>query len=295
MSFKTAAEHLDIKKDLKSGVVLPLYNDFLRKRIEASKKTRGFTHFHPSAFGGCLRQMAYDYYAEKYPEKYAVETSITPDKQRIFDAGFAFHDRMQRDLGELGILRGYWRCRGCNKVHGRGEEADPTQPIGIFMPETCDCNCAHGRKGSELFEYVEIFLKSDSKYNFQGNTDGIVEIIKGDPDSRYIIDFKTVNSKKFSFMKKADEKYVVQATIYMWLTGVKKAVIYYEEKDAHNIKEYIVEYDEQLVEWIKNTSMKLKILFDNGKIPSRNPKYKKSDFPCGWCDYSEICFEKDKK
>ena len=133
------------------------------------------------------------------------------------------------------------------------------------------------RRGRKLFEYVEIFLKSKPEYNFKGNCDGVIELEPGDPESRYVIDFKTISSGGFSYLKKPDHKYVVQITIYMWLTGVKRSIIYYEEKDKHTLREFIIPYDEGLVDHIKNSSKKLFQICSSGKIPKVPGNYKKSN------------------
>lgn len=289
MSFDLAESHL---KRITGGEITSLYENYLIEKGERSRNERGYSYFHPSAFGDCLRKIAYQFYGEKYPEKYALKDDVEPKFIRICDAGHAFHHRMQQDFGDMGILRGYWRCRACDKVHGRDSEPDPNRPVGVFMPDTCSCGLGGRRQKSRLFEYEEIRIKSEDEYNFQGNTDGIVETDKGNPNSRKIIDFKTSKSSLFDDLEKPDKKYIVQVQIYMWLTGVKKAIIYYENKDIHTLKEFTVDYDEKIIDWIKRTSSNLKLALEANKIPAKPDGYMKSKIPCKWCDFVKICYAK---
>jgi len=267
-------------------VSLPKYNTFLEKKGIEGREKRGFLHFHPSAFGDCVRKMALQYHGEKNP-KLKIEEPIDVKFMRICDAGHAFHDRMQRDMAAMGILRGCWRCRSCGKT--LGEESK----IGILLPEKCGClKKEDKRRGIDLFEYQEIFLKSDPEFNFKGNTDGVIDLIPNDENSRSVIDFKSIKSERFAWLKKPELKYVIQVMIYMWLTGVKKAVIYYEDKNLHHVKEFYIPYNETLVEQIKKNAKSLKIMLEKGKIPKIPQDYEEKKVPCRWCDYKKICYRK---
>jgi CRISPR/Cas system-associated exonuclease Cas4 (RecB family) len=288
----------EVSKLMSNGNSDSVFSDYYEKYLitkgEESKKNRGYSHFHPSAFGGCIRSLALQYYSE-LDDSFKPNTQISPNFVRICDAGHAFHHRMQHDMGANGILRGYWKCRSCGKVHGKEEEPDKSRPIGIFIPETCEClegKENDKRRGIDLFEYEEIFLQSEPEYNFKGNTDGILEFERGNPDSRYVIDFKTINCDRFPFLKAPDNKYIVQIHIYMWLTGVHKAIIFYEEKNRHELKEFIIKYDEDLVENIKLTAKKLKKVLEMGKLPKRPTKYRKDSSPCKYCDFLSVCYRK---
>lgn len=273
----------------KTEIVIPYYEDFLEEKGIYSRDSRGYKHFHPSAFGGCLRKMALQFHSET-DDRFKIEEPIDIKFMRICDTGHAFHDRMQRDMAIMGILKGWWRCRSCGEIIGKKE------PLGTFLPDTCECMAKKKkdkRRGIKLFEYVEIFLVSEPEYNFKGNCDGIVELEKGDPESRYIIDYKSISEGGFSYLRKPDHKYVVQIMIYMWLTGVKKSIIYYEDKNKHQLAEFEIPYDEGLVEHIKLSSKKLKKICDSGKIPKVPKDYKKDKKPCLMygkpCEYHNIC------
>ena len=271
-------------------ILAPHYETFLAEREMSDRAKRGYLHFHPSSFGGCLRCTAFQYHSETN-DKFKNKSPVDMRFRRICDAGHAFHDRMQRDLSIMGVLRGWWKCKACGNITGKDD------PIGTFLPETCECKRrkADKRTGIKLFEYVEIFLQSDPKYNFKGNCDGILELEPGEPSSRYVIDFKSINEGGFSYLRKPDPKYVTQMRIYMWLTGVRKGIIYYEDKNKHELREFEVTYDEDMVDHIKDTASKLKKICEMGKIPKIPGHYSKSKKPCTLfkskkCEYYKFCY-----
>jgi len=274
----------------KTEIVIPHYEDFLEEKGVHLRDSRGYLYFHPSAFGGCIRKMAFQFHSEN-DDRFKTKEPIDIKFMRICDTGHAFHDRMQRDLSIMGLLRGWWKCRSCGETIGKEE------PLGIFLPETCKCMAKKKddkRKGIKLFEYEEIYLISDPKYNFRGNCDGIVELERGNPESRYIIDFKSINEGGFSYLRKPDKKYIMQVMIYMWLSGVKKSIIYYEDKNKHQLAEFEVPYDEGLVDYIKTSSRKLKKICNLGKIPKIHKDYKNDKKPCfaysKKCEYYDFCY-----
>lgn len=276
----------------KQDIICSSHEDFLVEKSREDNLHRNFTIFHPSAFGGCLRQMAYQYHGETN-EKYREKKDITPYFVRVCDNGNAFHDRMQKILSVQGILRGWWKCRRCGEITGPEFEKEGSV-IGIFCPEKCKCiksNCIDKRRKYDLFDYEEISLKSDPKYNFAGHCDGIVELETGNPDSRWVIDFKSIKTEKFAFLKEPDEKYKTQIMIYMWLTGVHKSFLYYENKNDHTIAEIPIRYNQSVIDDIKERSAKLFQIVKAGQIPTKNKTYKKTTAPCRWCYYKdEFCY-----
>lgn len=265
------------------------YENFLTAKGLREDKERGYDYFHPSSFGNCFRKIALQYYG--YPKDYETE----PKARRIFSAGHAHHDRMQSHFAEMGILRGYWRCMRCGKVHGKDNK------IGIFCPRDCDCADKvpedfekHKRTKFDLFQYREIQVEN-KEYHFKGHCDGVIELIKGNDDERYVVDFKTVRSEKFSYLKKPDPVYVTQIRIYMWLLDIKQGIIFYEEKNSHEIKEFRVLQDEHHIEEIKKNAKKLWGVLQSKRIPAIHERYRKDRKPCYYCEYRDRCWAPKEK
>jgi len=271
-----------------SSVLTEKYENFLIRYGFENDKNRKHDHFHPSSFGQCFRKTAFQYYL--FPK----DEEISPKARRIFSTGHAHHHRMQTDFTQMGILRGYWKCRRCGKIHGEENK------WGIFCPYNCSCAKlltedfpGKNLTGNNLFEYREMIVKNE-EYCFEGHCDGIVELVKNDDDERYVIDFKTVKSEKFSFLKNPDPVYIVQIRIYMWILGIQQGIIFYEEKNTHGIKEFVVRQDENHIAEIKNNAKKLWEVLKAKKLPAIPKLYSKDQKPCLYCEYKEKCWSKLK-
>jgi len=260
----------------------------MNKVSKVSSETRGHAYFHPSSFGECLRKVAFEYYSEIDPW-FKVPDEIEPRLQRLFQAGHNFHDRMQSEFADMGVLRGYWKSKITGKIYGKESKT------GIFRPKTLEeigeekyKHPDDKRPISNLFEYQEIQV-FDEEANFRGHCDGVVELIEGDPEFTFVVDFKTINEDKFKMLKEPDPKYVVQITIYMEILGLDKGVIYYEDKNRHERKEFLVLKDKEIAEEIFSNARKLKGLLDLKKIPPIPSQFSEDRPPCRWCKYAEKC------
>lgn len=272
-----------------ASVLTEMYENYMVREGTESDKRRKYDHFHPSSFGQCLRKTAFQFYGVPRDEE------LEPRVRRIFAAGHAHHHRMQTDFSKMGILRGYWKCLRCHKIHGKDEK------WGVFMPVKCSCDKLlpddfPTRKlyGDSLFEYEEITVK-DAEHGFEGHCDGIIELVKDEEDSRYVIDFKTVNGEKFKFLKSPDPVYVTQIRIYMWILGISQGIIFYEEKNTHEIKEYHIYQDENHIAEIRNSAKKLQEILKLEKIPSIPKIYAKDKKPCMYCEFKKKCWSKKEK
>lgn len=265
------------------------YENFLLSKGKEDDKKRDHSHFHPSGFGSCLRKVALEYFG--MPK----DAEIEPRVRRIFSAGHTHHDRMQKEFAIMGILRGYWRCKRCGKLHGTENK------WGIFCPRNCGCEevlpddfKSKKLERYDLFNYEEISVGSD-EYHFGGHCDGVIELVKDSEEDRYVVDFKTIRSEKFEFLNAPDKVYITQIRIYMWLLGINQGIIFYEEKNSHGLKAYKVFQDPHVVEELKKNSKLLWDLLQKKKIPTI-PKYFVIDKkPCTYCDFKKRCWDMDKK
>lgn len=261
------------------------YDNYLIEQGAIDDKKRKYDYFHPSEFGSCLRKVAL--------KSHGISSGVViePRVRRIFQAGHDYHGGMQKRFAEMGIIRGLWECKRCKKVHGKENK------WGIFMPEDCECTAKlppdfpnADRKGLDLFTYEELRLENE-EYNFKGHCDAIIELVKGDPSERYVVDFKTVNGDKFQFLKRPDSQYVVQINIYMWILGIKQGIIFYEDKNRHEIKEFLVKYDQGIIDDVLKNAVKLRKIIENNQIPKINKNYKKTTKPCAYCDFKSYCWK----
>ncbi len=215
--------------------VTNVMNTYLRWK-SLNGPPRGHEHFHPSAFGMCLRRMQYQRYQERGFIK--VEPATFEARTiRIFDTGHVMHARWAKYWEDLGVLRGIWECanpccglwdkdkgyigdhESCefvkNEYPGISKEKilpprkyGTDNKIGCFKPKECVCGCTN-------FNYHEITVKDES-LNFKGHCDQILDfsefsgslfktknpvkvLFKDEdlPKKPIVIDMKSINSYGF--------------------------------------------------------------------------------------------------
>lgn len=272
----------------------PVKVEFLVKDHMVRKalgNTRRFDHFHPSAWGSCLRKIAYQYYNDQDPFVSKTPYDIDDRFERIFDNGHGVHYRWQKYLDESGVLRGIWKCvnPSCGKEYGVGEL------IGIKNPSrvagwACSCGC------KDIMEYEEPLVKSTPEYNFVGHCDAVIDIrgTRFEQKNKYdifIVDFKSMKDEYFSELTGPKDEHVVQVNIYMWILDLHGAVLVYENKDNQHLKEMFVPRDEELIAKIKAQSVWMLGILKQKKLPFRPNGYSRSKFPCRFCDFVGHCYQ----
>ena len=258
---------------------------------KAISNSRSFEIFHPSAWGSCLRKIAYQYYNEE--EKFFVKSAAEGDLklERIFDNGHGIHARWQNYLDCAGVLRGNWKCANpeCGIVHGL-EFA-----LGIFNPIRAQKNwrCACGN--SKKLIYEELTVKSPEEYNFEGHCDAVVDL-RGTPYEcgndldLMVVDFKSMKDEQFFALDHAKHEHIIQVHIYMWILGIPAGVVLYENKDSQAIKEMFVPRDEKIITKIKEEALWMRKVLEHKKLPERPSGYSVSKFPCRFCEFAKICY-----
>jgi hypothetical protein len=258
---------------------------------KALNNSRKYDIFHPSAWGVCLRKIAYQWYNENEKFYNKSDTDIDFRMERLFDNGHAMHARWRDYLDSAGVLKGLWRCpvEKCRRVYGTGHLH------GIFNPlRTPGWACACGN--IKKLEYEELAVVSGPKYNFEGHCDAVVDVTglpsaTGNPDlDEFVVDFKSMRSDYFDPPTEAKPEHVIQVHIYMWLLELKCAVVLYENKNTQAVKEMVVPRNEKIIDAIKQQSKWLIQMLRHRRLPHRPEGYKKSDFPCMKCEFASICF-----
>lgn len=266
-----------------------LVHDFIVNK--ALNNPREFNHFHPSAWGSCLRKIAYQYYNQhqKFLEK--TPQDVDDRYERIFDNGHGVHHRWQDYLDRAGYLRGVWRCKNplCGAVYGEGER------LGIFNPSgQPDWVCKCGSK--ERLGFEEILVKTDPQYKFEGHCDAVIDVRgsqyeTGGPYDIFVADMKSMKDDQFSELTEPKLEHIVQVNIYMWILDLQGAVLIYENKNSQYLKEMFVPRDNDLIERIKSQSLWLQEVLKQGKLPHRPNGFFRSRFPCMLCEFVNHCYQ----
>lgn len=267
--------------------LVALVNRYITNKALGSD--RRYDTFHPSAWGSCLRAVAYQYYNSECRFKPKTESDVDQRMERLFDNGHYMHARWQKYLSESGIIRGYWSCKKCDMWYGMD------QKLGILNPKLGDprswpCPC-----DPSLLHYEELLVKSDPRYRFEGHVDAVIDLrntpmATGRSSDLFVVDFKSMKDSYFSELRYAKHEHVIQTHIYMWLLDINAAMVLYENKDNQNVKEMFVPRDEKIIDQIKEESVWMIKVLGHGRLPPRPKGANRSKPPCLFCEFKDICY-----
>lgn len=198
--------------------------------------------------------------------------------------------------GALDCLASQWFSRmGFPTIVKRGE--DPFREWQIFgagsdlhMRWQCLLEYAGFLKGRR--EGDASFVDYDDRV--RGRLDGILTGLPGDPETEYLFELKSTNSRIYRQVIKEDsplEKHIVQANGYMYYKGIKKCIFVYECKDTHKIAEFPLDLDDKLHQDIrKNRILEVESAVKEERVPER--EFSEDDGLgklCMYCDFKHIC------
>jgi hypothetical protein len=190
-----------------------LSNGFFRKNDE--KRAKGL---HPSQiYGMCYRAKMYDenfldvMKGDPAIEGMAFEETISATLQAKFDIGHAIHHWYQNHyLGQMGILKGGWRCPHCDAV------------VEGFRPAyVCSCGC-------DRWRFVEPAILIP-ELGMVGHCDGIID--RG--DGPWVMDIKTIDPDRFKALTEPSMGYIYQVHCYMIGLNIRRSIILYVDKSSN--------------------------------------------------------------
>ncbi|MDD5144997.1 MAG: PD-(D/E)XK nuclease family protein, partial [Candidatus Pacebacteria bacterium] len=117
-----------------------------------------------------------------------------------------------------------------------------------------------------------------------GRADAIVTI----ENELYVVDFKSMNSFKFSGLISPLEENVNQIQLYLHYFKIPKGILLYVNKDTLALKEFYVNYDEARAKNLLESLNKLKAKIDKDCLPERVQDYP-VNFQCRFCQFKDIC------
>jgi hypothetical protein len=186
-----------IKSQGKAGYVIPLLEEatLLAGKRDAYNRRRDC--FHPSEISGDFCPRAW-LLGQKDMTLY-LENEVGVQTQWRFDVGSTLHTLIQERLGLTGKLFGMWKCkRWCLE--------DRCVHYG-FKPEG-SCPLDTPEKASWEYEEVDVV---DEDFAIYGKTDGIVVLQEG----KFVLEFKTMNSRTFSTLAEPLAEHKEQAAWYV--------------------------------------------------------------------------------
>jgi CRISPR/Cas system-associated exonuclease Cas4 (RecB family) len=133
----------------------------------------------------------------------------------------------------------------------------------------------------------------DEELNFTGKCDSIVEI----SGEKYLLELKSCGAQKFRLLKEPQADHVIQSHAYMYLAnkyknmGVDKALIIYEDKNYHEMKEFLVPRQDEIEKDLKKKIRSIYSHVQKKTLPER--PYEKDNWQCRYCDYMDYCWSHD--
>lgn len=121
------------------------------------------------------------------------------------------------------------------------------------------------------------------------------EIVSGRADAilcingeNYVLDIKSINSMIFRGLSSPKPEHMGQVQLYMHFFNIKKGIILYLDKDKQDIKEFIFEYDDNLVQKLLGGLKELKSKIESETVPQTLVDYP-MNWQCSYCQYRAIC------
>lgn len=248
-------------------------DELLVERDKQRKEDRVRTHgtgrnsFYVSDAGKCPRKIAYEYY--ELPK-----SQLDGRVLRILENGNFLQDRYSAYFKELGV----WVAE---EVPVSTEAMDDV-PILI-----------RGR--------ADILINAAKLFDETGTYD------KTEPplEDLAIVEMKSINTWGFKSvvkdnLPKTDHYY--QLMLYLWLTGIPRGWVLYEDKNDQSMVAIPVAYDERVIYGSEGRSKGLlqeleevAQTLEAGEVPTRCAEAKPDKFPCKWksgqCDFYDHCYD----
>lgn len=247
----------------KNADITDMVHGFLQEKNAKSHQKRidqgRLGKFYPSSVGRCKRAVAYQMLG--YPSK-----EIPGQNLLIMENGTSFHERMENLFEEMGIM-----------IAPELSLKEPDLKIS-------------GRSDAIVWNYLLDESEEDEEEITLYDPSDKEKIIYNGPSNHILIfEFKSIKSKNFERLPKTkpNKNHEMQLQLYFHLTGIKRGVVYYENKDTQESKHFLVKYDEKLVQETIDYIKYCIEQAESAELPPRegNPL----DIMCRYCDFRDIC------
>lgn len=133
-----------------------------------------------------------------------------------------------------------------------------------------------------------------AKYLISGTADVVIKL---QDEEFYLVDIKTARSEmfyKFKDIGSVAKNYIVQGNLYMLGIGLSRYIIYYWNKNDGDHKEFIMNYDKQIVAKSLQTCLEAKDYLLGKSIPEVIPDCQNFSKKFTSCEFSSICVRQKK-
>jgi CRISPR/Cas system-associated exonuclease Cas4 (RecB family) len=193
------------------------------------------------------------------------QPELDPKVLSIFENGHSFHNRMEHLFGKAGIL------------------IAPELPIKnaeMNISGRTDAVVRNPNKGLYKDTHLITLLDFDNNIIFEGPNNEVA-----------LVELKSINNKGFNKVNNDNhpkEEHIQQLQLYMFLSGIRQGVVFYENKDTQATAEFWIEYDEKLVEKLIAKIKNINTHVAAKTLPEREGT--RSSYKCNYCDFKDICW-----
>ena len=104
-------------------------------------------------------------------------------------------------------------------------------------------------KKGEVKPFIEISLRDDTLW-MKGSPDAI--ILNPNDGLPYVFELKSIRDGEFRILEDAKLEHIMQLHCYFYLTNIKQGILFYENKDNQQTKEFVIQKSEILMNKILN-------------------------------------------
>jgi len=130
----------------------------------------------------------------------------------------------------------------------------------------------------------------NEEHKIIGHTDGIMQF-KGE---KYLLEIKSINDHGFRALGDGPKPdHLEQINMYMYCTGIPRAVVLYYGKDRQDLREFVIKQDDALVNNILDRVAVVEKHLIDGTVPPKEGQ-SASSAECRWCGYTQVCHSSAK-
>jgi hypothetical protein len=104
-------------------------------------------------------------------------------------------------------------------------------------------------KKGEIKQFIEVSLRDDNLW-LKGSPDAI--ILNPNDGLAYVFELKSMRDGEFRILEEGKPEHVMQLHLYFYLTNIPQGILFYENKDNQQTKEFVIRRDEALMSSILN-------------------------------------------
>jgi hypothetical protein len=196
------------------------------------------------------------------------EESFEADLLLVFAVGTGLHRMLQDEiLPKIGAMVGEWVCLECSKHYG-GMQGEPGFDLSKMVPKPD--KCTKRKCGSVEFRYQEQFFR-DEQFRITGHPDGFINV--PGREGTGVLEAKSISTRGAMEIRRIPKwEHVIQAQIYMWMTGLPWACLLYWDKGTfgmNGLVEHFVDRDEDTIVAIKEGLKSIWEGIENNSLPPR--------------------------